>query len=77
MSYFFYHLLRSQFSFDFVTGRTTQALKTGYCVEPLKVLDVVWGCQVVETKIYFRFRLSTRPLSCRGKISAAHFPVDV
>jgi hypothetical protein len=32
---------------------------------------VVWGCQVVETKIYFRFRRSTRPPSCRGKIRAA------
>ena len=38
---------------------------------------VVWGCQVVETKIYFRFRHSTRPPSCRGKISAAHFPANV
>jgi hypothetical protein len=38
---------------------------------------VVWGGQVVETKIYFRFRHSTRPPSCRGKIRAAQFPADV
>jgi hypothetical protein len=38
---------------------------------------VVWGGQVVETKIYFRFRHSTRPPSCRGKIRAAHFPANV
>jgi hypothetical protein len=35
------------------------------------------GGQVVETKIYFRFRHSTRPPSCRGKIRAAHFPANV
>ena len=38
---------------------------------------VVWGGQVVETKIYFRFRQLTRPPSCRGKIRAAHFPANV
>jgi hypothetical protein len=38
---------------------------------------VVWGGQVVETKIYFRFRHSTRPPPCRGKIRAAHFPANV
>jgi hypothetical protein len=38
---------------------------------------VVWGGQVVKTKIYFRFRHSTRPPSCHGKIRAAHFPADV
>ena len=40
-------------------------------------IAVVWGGQVVETKIYFRFRHSTRPLSCRGKIRAEHFPANV
>jgi hypothetical protein len=30
-----------------------------------------------KTKIYFRFRHSTRPLSCRDKIRAAHFPANV
>ena len=38
---------------------------------------VVCGDQVVETKTYFRFRHSTRPPSCRGKIRAAFFSADV
>jgi len=49
--------------FDFVTHRTTQALKTGYYVEPLQVwaVHVVWGCQLKQLRQRYIFAFVIQP----------------
>jgi hypothetical protein len=70
-------LLRSQFSLRCQALQFWKFLNGFAHTRFIFNAAVVWGGQVVETKIYFRFRHSTRPPSCRGKIRAAHFPANV